>query len=307
MTAIQNNSLSLWASIFAMILCVAFGLNAVAVKISFKGVGVFTSAALRFSMASFSIIVWALLTKRKIVVGTKHFPLLLISSFLFLAHLSIVYFGISKTYASRASLIINLHPVILLFLAHFFIPGDKITARKIIGLIASFSGLIFFFYNKQGITSAFTWGDILVLLSTFIWACNTIVIKRLLQYVEPHQVIVNQMILMLPFFYLFGYLFDTRMIFNYTTDVVLALLYQGFITASLGYIAWTMLLKKFGAVALHSYTFIMPVAGVFFSFLLLNEPVTSNILIALVCVTSGILIVNFKSDLPIFPIRKSGI
>jgi drug/metabolite transporter (DMT)-like permease len=88
--------------------------------------------------------------------------------------------------------------------------------------------------------------------------------------------------------------------------IIGAVLYQSLITATFGFVTWNRLLQKYGAVALHSFVFIMPIAGVALGGLLLGEPITSKILIALALIVVGILIVHWrpKKEAPAYPIRK---
>ena len=85
------------------------------------------------------------------------------------------------------------------------------------------------------------------------------------------------------------------MIYNFDPKVLVALLYQGLATASFGFVAWHTMLRKYGAVSMHSFLFIMPIAGVFLGGLVLGEPITFNILVALALIVSGISIVNLKT------------
>ena len=89
-------------------------------------------------------------------------------------------------------------------------------------------------------------------------------------------------------------------------EVVFSLMYQGFLTASFGFVAWNYLLRKYGAVSLHSFIFLMPIAGVFLGGIVLGEPITYNILLALLLIASGILVVNSKSKdyLRLFPSKS---
>ena len=59
-----NEKLTLSAVLLIAMISMSFGANAVAIKISLKGIGAFTVAGLRFSIAAFAIIVWALFTGR---------------------------------------------------------------------------------------------------------------------------------------------------------------------------------------------------------------------------------------------------
>lgn len=87
---------------------------------------------------------------------------------------------------------------------------------------------------------------------------------------------------------------DSTMIAQVNPSVVVALLYQSLITASLGFIIWTNILRSYGAVTLHSFVFIMPIAGVLLGGLLLGDPITFNILTALLLIVLGILVIHFK-------------
>jgi len=61
---VENQELPFLAAIFTVFLCALFGANAVAIKISLSGLGVFTTAGLRFSMASVAVFIWARITGR---------------------------------------------------------------------------------------------------------------------------------------------------------------------------------------------------------------------------------------------------
>ena len=78
--------------------------------------------------------------------------------------------------------------------------------------------------------------------------------------------------------------------------IIISILYQSLLASSLGLVAWNYLLLKYGAVSLHSFLFIMPIAGVLLGGFILREPITLNILFALLLIVSGILVVNYKNN-----------
>ena len=79
---------------------------------------------------------------------------------------------------------------------------------------------------------------------------------------------------------------------QFNAKVITALLYQSLITTAIGFVAWNRLLKIHGAVALHAYIFVIPMAGVLISRLLLGDPLTVQMLIALSLIVSGIIIIQ---------------
>jgi drug/metabolite transporter (DMT)-like permease len=66
------------------------------------------------------------------------------------------------------------------------------------------------------------------------------------------------------------------------------------------------MLQKYRTVSLHSFIFIMPIAGVALGGLVLGEPITVKILLALAFIVSGILVVHWqpKKEATAYPIRR---
>jgi len=169
-----------------------------------------------------------------------------------------------------------------------------------------FTGMGLVFLGKKGVTSDVQAGDLMILIVAVIWAFNTVYVKRIINAFEPFHIVLYPMIFSIPFFFLEGLLWDGRMIAHVDVKVLASLVYQGIITGSFGFVAWNNLLQRYGVVSLHSFIFIMPIAGVLLGGLVLGEPITFNILLALLLIVSGILVVNLKARkyLPLFPSRS---
>jgi drug/metabolite transporter (DMT)-like permease len=302
----DNPDFSFLAGILSAFLCVIFGANAVAIKFTFSGMGVFTTAGIRFSIAALAIFLWARVTGQTIGLKKGQLHQVLILAALFSIQLSMFYFGLSKSNASRGTLVSNLLPFWVLFLAHFFIPGDRITRRKFFGILLGFGGVVFMFAEKKGVTADFRLGDVIIFAATVIWAFNVIYLKRIIDAFSPFQITLYSMVFSVPIFFLEALLWDTPMISRLDYKILGAVLYQSVVTAAFGFVAWNTLLQKYGTVALHSFLFIVPIAGVALGGLVLGEPITSKLLIALALIVAGILVVHLKprKEAPVYSIRK---
>ena len=302
---LSNQNIPFSAALFTGFLCTLFGANAVAIKYSFSGMGIFTAAGLRFSIAAAAIYLWARFTGRPFALRKGQLFQILIISIVFTLQLGLLYLGLGKTSASRGTLMVNLQPFFLLILAHWFIPGDRMTKKKILGLIMGAVGMALVFSGKKGVTADVQIGDLMILMTAFLWAVNTVYTKRIIHLFSPFQMVFYPMLFCIPFFLLAGFLWDVRMIANLDGKVLSALLYQSLATASFGFVAWNTMLLKYGAVALHSFIFIMPIAGVLLGGLILGEPITWELLLALALIVSGIVTVNFRSRkyAQLFPTR----
>ena len=301
----SNNELSFSAALVTVFLCIIFGANYVAVKIGLAGMGVFTSAALRFTIAASAIALWAKLTGRSFSLKKGQAHQISILTIIFTVQLSLFYLGMSRTSATHATLVSNFLPFFILFLAHFFIPGDRMTFRKTAGILLGFSGIVLIFLEKEQGASEFKTGDIIILTASFIWACNTVYVKRIINDFHSFHLVLYPIAFSVPFLFIEAFLWDEKMLFNLNFKILASLFYQSIITASFGFVVWNKLLKNFGATSLHSFIFIIPISGVFFGGLLLYEPITYQIISALILIASGILVVQLKPAVtPVFPLGR---
>jgi drug/metabolite transporter (DMT)-like permease len=290
----SSQKMTVSAAVYTTFISALFGANTVAIKIGLLGMGPFTSAAIRFTLASIALFVWAKATRQSLSFTKNQFRPLLIISAIFTVQLSLFHLGMSKTNASRGALLANIQPFFLLFLAHQFIPGDRITKKKFFGLLLGFLGVAFVFMEKTGVSSGFQTGDVIILGAAFLWACNGAYTKRILSDVDPYHLVIYPMIVSVPFFFMEAFLWDGSMVTRIDASVSGALIYQSLICAAFGFVAWTNLLKRYGAVSLHSFIFIMPISGVFLGGLLLREPITVKLIMALVLIALGIAIVQIR-------------
>ena len=279
-------------ALLAAFLSIAFGANAVAIKMSLAGFGPFTNAGLRFTLASGTLFLYARLTGRSLKVERVQLRNLFYLTVLFVLQFSFMYHGIDKSNASRATLLINLQPIFVLVLAHFFIPGDRMTGRKILALLLGFTGVALVFFEEEGVGAEFRTGDLLILVTTFIWAFRTVYMKRIMHAFGFFQLVLHPMMLSTPLFFLEGYFWDPTMVGGLDARVVGALLYQGMLMASFGFVIWNYLLRLHGAVWLNAFNFLMPVTGVLLGVLILGEPMTVKIWLSLAFVTAGIAVIS---------------
>jgi len=287
-----NHGLPLGTSLYVAFLCILFGANAVAIKISLTGLGVFTTAGLRFALASITIFLWARYTGKPLAINLTQLRQLILLSITFFTQISLFSFGLARTTASHGTLIGNILPFMVMILAHFFIPGDRINLRKISGLILGFSGVVLLLLDSITMTGRMLQGDMLVLMAVLFWSCNVVYIKKIVEKLHPVQVTIYPMIMIAPLFLFCGFLFDEPMVRFIDATIIKAMLYQTFVTTSFGFVAWNTMIRKFGASTLHSFIFIMPISGVFLGVVLLDEPLTANLIFSIVLVVTGLIVVN---------------
>ncbi len=261
------------AAVFTALLCVLFGSNAVAIKVSLTGLGTFTTAGLRFAMAAVTVSVWAKATGRKFALKPGQLRQLIFISIMFSVQLSLFYMGLSHTTASRGTLIANLQPFMTLLFAHFLLPEERMTLRRVLGMSLGFIGVVVLFFDEHMAAANVRLGDICIFAAVALWAASAVYSKRIISGLHLFHLVVYPMFMALPVFWLNAWLWDGRMFGTITPQVVGSLLYQGLVTASFGFVAWNSLLKRYGTVTLHSFLFLMPVSGLTLAAWLLGDPI----------------------------------
>jgi drug/metabolite transporter (DMT)-like permease len=271
-----------------------FGGNGVAMKFSYTGLGTFTTAGIRFTLASILLVCWSLYRNIPLRLTKKQWRLILVQSLIFCFQVGCFHVGLAHTTASHGAIIANVLPFLVLILAHFFIPGDRITLKKGVGILMGFSGVVILFFDRTGLGSGVYKGDAIILMAVTCWSISAIYIKRINKHFHAVQITLFQTIIAIPVFFICGWFLDEGMVNHITPKVVGSVLYIGVVTACFGFVAWNTMLKTYGASVLHSFVFIVPLAGVCFGVLFLDEPVTPHLLGAMVCIVSGIMVVNLR-------------
>ncbi len=281
-------------ALLQILLCAVWGLGQIATKIGLEGISPLLQAGLRSVGATLLILIW---------IGLRRIPmnwrdgngwLGLGIGFIFAMEFVCLYQGLVHTGAARATLLLYTAPFFVAMGAHWLIPNDRLTLPKLAGLLLAFTGVLIAFYDRLGAPNPTALlGDLLCLAAAFFWAATTVMVKATrLRSVVPEKTLLYQLAVSSVVLLIGALLFGEAGIFNNTSRVWLAFAYQTLFIASISYLTWFFLIQRFRASALASFTFLTPVFGVVFSWLLLGEPITLSIVLAMMLIAGGIVLVN---------------
>ncbi len=111
-------------------------------------------------------------------------------------------YGISFTTAANAALLYATTPVLVLVLSHLML-GEKLTKRKIIGVLIAFFGVaLVIFEHGMSFSSDYTYGNVVMFIAVIAWSLYTIQGKPLVvKYGAFHVAslsMIGGMVLFLP-------------------------------------------------------------------------------------------------------------
>ncbi|HEY0878923.1 MAG TPA: DMT family transporter [Zeimonas sp.] len=277
-----------------IVLCLIWGLGQVATKVGNTGISPVWQAALRSIGATLLLSAWIL--RRGVPMREREETIVpgVIVGVLFAAEFVCLFIGLVHTTAVRAVLLLYAAPFFVALGAHAFVPGDRLTRQKTLGLAAAFTGLVVAFGGRLGSNDGSALlGDALCLAAAFFWAATTIVIKAsALRRARPELTLLYQLGISAVVLVALSYAFGEPGVFAPSPIVWASLAFQTVVIACASYLAWFWLVAHYRATTLHAFTFLTPLFGVLAGAVLLDEPIGASLGIALALIASGIVLVN---------------
>ncbi len=278
-----------------IVLSLIWGANMAAIKIAGRDMAPLFMAGVRSAVAS--VCLWGWMA----VAGIPSFPSRvalghgLAVGLMFGAEFAAIYFGLNFTYASRAYVFLYTQPFFTALGAHYLLRHDPMNRRKALGLVLAFAGVVVLFGKDWGeVTLRTLPGDLMLLGAGALWGATTLYIKRFLTPVAvPLQTLFYQVAFSAPFLFLLSLLWEPQPVRGVSAAGLWALAYQCIVVAFLSYLVWFELVQRYPVSLLAGFTFFTPVFGVLVSgALILKEPLTAGVFLALGLVSAGMILVN---------------
>ena len=283
--------------IVALVLLLAFlwGGNSLAIKIGLQDFPPMALAFFRFVIGLIVIGGWSLYRRIPLRLRRGELPRLLLLTTIFILQIITLNTGTLYTSASRSTIFINVYPFFTALFAHLWIPGERLSVTKTLGIIVAFSGVFVVVAPKLGQGEANVLGDLIVLVSGCFLGLRVVVTKLLIQSIHPYRLLAWLLTLSLPVYVVISLLLERGEPMQLTLSAAAALLYQGGVIAGFCFLAWTSILERYSASKLVVLFFATPLSGVLFSHLILGDELTLSLLGGAALVAAGIYLVNMRS------------
>ncbi|MEE4365273.1 MAG: DMT family transporter [Desulfotignum sp.] len=292
---LNNGKISLTAGLLLLLVCAIWGGNAVSIKFSNQGIPPLLAATIRSVAAGFLVLFWAKFKGQDVVFpkGARRHGVMI--GLLFGLDFLFLYWSVSFTTASRATIFLYSHPFWVALGAHFILDQDRLRPGKAAGLILAFVGLWMVFRIKSPMLPENNWiGDVMGLAAGVFWAATTLYIKRISQTVtlNHYQTLFSQLIFAIPVLLAGSLLFEHDYTIVLSANVLWAMAYQIVVVAFFSYTLWFWMIHNFAVSGLTAFTFLAPLFGVIFGAVILSEPVGMMVWFGLALVCTGIYLVN---------------
>lgn len=277
-----------------VVLCASWGLQQVTIKVANQGISPLFQAGLRSAGSAALIGLWMVIRRKPIFEKDGTLWWGMAAGLLFAGEFLFVYWGLVYTNASRATVFLNMSPFVVAAGAHLFIPGERLRWIQIVGLGCAFAGILAAFGESMGQPSPrMLIGDAMLVAGAVFWGATTVLIKAgPLSRIHPGKTLLYQVTVSALALPAASWVKGEAGITVMTPVIAACLAYQTVWVAFVTYTVWFWLIGRYPPSRLASFTFLTPLFGVMAGGLLLNEPITPRLTVALFLVGSGIYLVN---------------
>ena len=280
----------------AVLLSAMWGLNIVGIKVALAAFPPIWNGFWRLLLGWPVLWIWARQEGSRIRPNPEETKPLVMLGLLFGIQMIMLNTSIGWTSAAFASVLLNAAPVFINVIAHFVVPGDALSGRRILGLAIAFGGVAFTLLGRpdSSLATRPLWGNVLGIVTAAVIAGRMVYTQRLVQHIHPTKTIFWQVGFSLPVFLVFGVIFEPMMVGPLTTGPLLAWLYCSFGVVGVAFILWVRLLKSNSPALLSVFVFPTPIFGVLFSALIYGERPPVELVMGVAGVASGILLVTLE-------------
>ena len=274
----------------ALLLSALWGANPVAVKIGLADAPPLRLAFLRFVLGGLVILTYAWWTRHPGVFRVRpgEWRVVISLGLIFSVQIGTMNVGIGLTTAAHSAVLLNSYAVHSVVLAHFMIPGDRLTPAKVGGVLIAYAGIVLLFARDFSLASETLVGDLVVSASAVLLAERIVYMARAIQRFDPIKLLVFQSAIGSAAFLLASLALESGTPTHASAALAASLFYQGAVVAGFNFIVNSYLYKVYLASAIATCSLTTPLFGVFIAAAVTGDQLSPMLLLSSLMVAAGI-------------------
>ena len=260
-----------------------------AIKIALEGVTPLTVMSVRILLAGAALLLLTFIRRTKFPRGTQNWVKIFWMAILgTLMPFYLVPWGQLKIDSSTTAIIMAINPIFALILGHFFSDNERFSIRQLLAMAISFTG-IFLVFGADAFSGSN--GSILAQLAVIIagigYVISGVIATRIRVSTADSvsaSIFVCASIIVLPLWLIVEQPWKMHL----ETESLLALTHLGLVSTGMAFLMRYYLILRAGAVFLSYVAFIIPIFGIFFGIVFLDESLSLGTLSAIILILSGV-------------------
>jgi len=276
--------------------CAVWGLGQVAAKLTLSEIPPLMQAAVRSLGAALLLVLWSRARGLNLwqADGTGRSGLL--AGSLFALEFGCIFVGLQYTSASRMSVFIYFAPFVVALGMPLIARSERLDRWQALGLLLAFGGVVWAYFEGfvRPTAGPLQWlGDALGIAGAVLWALTTLVLRgSRLGGALPEKALLYQLAVSAAALGLAAALAGEPWPERLTGASLWLMAFQTVIITFASYLVWFWLVRHYPATRISAFTLLTPVFGLLAGVLLLGEPLTLRLAVALAAVCGGIALVN---------------
>jgi drug/metabolite transporter (DMT)-like permease len=289
----RRHDIDLLAAGVMLLLCVVWGLNQVAAKVTNEGISPIFQAGLRSTGAALLLWGWSAARGVKLFERDGSFWPGLLAGLLFAAEFAFIFVGLNHTTASRAVVFVYFAPFVVAIGVHWLVPSERLDWRQAAGLVCAFAGVVLAFGDGFAAGAGQTLlGDAMSLMGGVMWGLTTLTVRVWMPHITANKVLFYQLVVSAILLFAMSLAVGEPRFTGPTALIWATLGWQIVIVAFATYLGWFWLITRYPAAKLSAFSFLAPIFGLMFGAALLGEHVTPLLIVAMALVAFGIWLVS---------------
>lgn len=255
-----------------------------------QGIPPLTGVALRFSIAGLALL--ALVPVFRVRLGTtRRERWVWVSNALltFCISYSILYWAEQYIPSGLAAVLFATFPLLVALLAHFVLPGERLTWMSGLGVVVGFAGVAVIFSEDFAklLGPQVAYAATVMLLCPLCSAIGSVTVKKWGGGIHPLSTAAVPMLLCGLIVGPIAWLTESDRSVTFSGPSTLALFYLALVGSALPFTLYFSLLKRLRATQISLINYAVPVVAVIVGHFVLDEPVTLRVLLGAVLVIVG--------------------
>lgn len=279
------------ARVVWLILCGIWGSTWLFIKLGLADLPPLTFAGIRFLVAS--LILGALILARGVrwPRSRRDWFLIAVVGFLqFTLNYGLVFWGENYIPSGLAAVLQSTFPAFGLVIAHLYLPHERLTTRKVIGVLMGVVGVAIIFSDQLTIAGHLALlGSVALVASAFFGSYSNVLVKAYAREIDPQVLAAGQMIFGFPPLLIIGIMTEGNPFrFHWTMTAVISLAYLVVVGSVVAFALYYWLVRHMEVTKTMLIALVTPVVAVLLGMIVLHEKLNWRLFVGAACIISGI-------------------
>ena len=285
------------ARIVWLILCGIWGSTWLFIKIGLNDLPPITFAGIRFVIASLILTSLVMARRARWPRSRNEWTLIAVSGVLqFALNYGLVFWGEQHISSGLAAVLQSTFPAFGLVIAHFYLPHERMTTARVVGVLMGVFGVAVIFSHQLSIAGRMALlGSVALVLSAFFGSYGNVLIKAYGGKIDPQVLAAGQMVFgFVPLLAIGISTEGNPLNFHWTTTAVICLLYLVVVGSVVAFALYYWLVRSMDVTNTMLIALVTPVVAVVLGMVVLHEKLNWRLLAGGACIISGIALIVLR-------------